>query len=311
MKKDEININADKLINVLLFACALVLFILMGGYLVKAEPTSLEDLETLVNPLDPSDNPLPPQVETPSGICGQSITIKQDASGVICGNFLDYADAERNFYHCQEGVAIMGAAINKLDPSFIPVLSTEVFDTRAGNDCSQSFEIYPDSGICPFHSSWERAEIGHDACTLTNFQYWDYLQFLMKQALEPSFPFVDAGSMRDGSGNFLYKPLGDENASCRGRAVVGGEAALEIPFSASFVDREASRGVNLYDVQGNNVGYGWYKGRSNGNRPFYCLSDSGSRLNELTQGLGLWVEYIITDAPSFGKFVENPTRRED
>lgn len=297
------------LVSWVVFACVLATYAVS-----QPRDVTQDELATLVGSLDPSDNPLPPEVETPSGICLPSITLKQDESGVICGNFLDYLDAERNFYHCQEGVAIMGAAIYQLDNSFIPVLSTEEFAARSqASNVGQPNEIYPSSGILPFHNSWVEAEVGHDACTLTNFQYWDYLQFLMKQAEEVKFPFVDAGKFADGRNGFLYKPLGDENASCRGRATVGGDSALNgfIPFPASFVDRPESRGVNVYDVNANLIGYGWFKGYSNPDRPFYCLSDSGSRLNELSQGLGLWVEFIIRDAPSFGKFVTDPTKRED
>lgn len=177
MKKNHIKIV------VLLMGFALGLVFLSSVVDAQPRPLTPDEIDSLVG--GRGDLTGASDVDHPGrdSICAPSILLDEvliDGSRVpVCGNFLDHADAERNYYHCQEGVAIMGAAINQIDPSFVPVLSTEDFSKRAGNDCSDSFEIYPDSGICPYHDSWKEAEIGHDACTLTNFQYWDYLQYLM------------------------------------------------------------------------------------------------------------------------------------
>lgn len=224
---------------------------------------------------------------------------------IICAQFPSFEEAERNFYHCQEGIAIMGAAINMLKPSFVPVLSTEDFDARAGQDCSSSFEIYPDSGICPFHATHKEAEWGYINCQTTNYQYWDYLQFLIKQPLDvfAKMDCVDAGSIRDGAGNFLWKPLGDPNALCRGRAAV-----LSEPLLADFVPVGLfEKGLFIYDSAGELIGDGFYKGNSNGNRPSYCTDRAGASYDSQP----IYVKFLVKDAPAFCKRVDNPSSRED
>lgn len=274
--------------------------------LVKAQdqgPTSLDDLITLVSPFDPgNDNPLPPPIETPSGICAPSIELDRDSAGMpVCGRFLDHLDAERHFYHCQEGVAIMGAAIVQRDSNFVPVLSTEDFATRAkAENVGDPLEIYPDSGIVAFHTSHREAEIGYLACELTNFQYWTYLESLQAG---PKLSCVDAGPMRDGANNFLWKPLGDPTARCRGRAAVLAEPAL-----ADFVSvQDGQTGIILYDESGEKIGDGFYKGNSNGNRPSYCTDKAGSEYGDGP----IYVEFLVSGAPSFCKTVSNPSARED
>ena len=130
---------------------------------------------------------------------------------IQCGLFDSHEEAERNWYHCAEGVAIMGAAICQLDNKFVPVLSTEDFAKLSGNHCDK--EIYPDSGICYSFPSHKIAEDNYKSCRTTNYQYWDYLQKLRQSAIPAC---QDGGDFFDGAyQGALWKPQADPKALCK------------------------------------------------------------------------------------------------
>ena len=171
-----------------------------------ADPEACEALAEL------SGGAITCEVEQPAGICVPSIFVGYTPQGgTICGYFLDHLDAERHYYHCQEGVAIMGAAIYQLDPSFVPVLSTEDFAARAqASNVGKSLEIYPDSGIVAWHASHREAEMGYRACTLTNFQYWNYLSYLMSKPVASDY--CEAQGLKNlGWGPDIAKPVSESN----------------------------------------------------------------------------------------------------
>lgn len=235
------------------------------------------------NPSEPSNvNPAPPEIVMPD-----------------VPLFSTHQEAERNYYHCEEGVAIMGAAIVQLLPTFIPVLSTEDFVARAGQVCvSPKFEIYPDSGICNAFESQEVTEEKYKACRTTNFQYWDLLVSLQKPVTPPVPPCMDGGDFFDGKfSGALWKPVGDPKASCRNRTVV-----ILPPEYAAITEQE----IEILDVNFKQIDKGIRKVNLEKGRPVWCTSRVGSQYGNQS----LVVRYKVNGVDEC-RTVQDPSKRED
>lgn len=204
-----------------------------------------------------------PPIEYPSGICLPGFPlVNPPTHPEHCSRFTTHEEAERNWYHCAEGVAIMGAAIYQLNNKFVPVLSTEDFARLSGNECEQ--EIYPDSGICYSFSSHLEAEQNYASCRTTNFQYWDYLQ---KLQLEAKGACANPKPLKDGAnkGN-LSKPNADPVAKCKNGWTVLLDSQYQDVTKLTLLDKDKKdRGVAEY--------FGFYQG----NRPRFCFRFPGSK----------------------------------
>lgn len=211
-----------------------------------------------------------PPIEYPAGICLPGFPlVNPPTHPEHCSRFATHEEAERNWYHCAEGVAIMGAAIYQLDNKFIPVLSTEDFAKLSGNECGQ--EIYPNSGICYSFPTHLKAEQDYAACRTTNFQYWDYLQKLQAQTKEVC---LNPKPVKDGAnkGN-LYKPDADPNARCT--FVSGGKKQSGITILLDSKYQDANK-MEILDINGKSTGVSYF-GFYQSSRPRFCAYVDNAR----------------------------------
>ncbi len=251
-------------------------------------------LDLVLDHGNPFDDPnFRNELETPSGICAPGFPIVQPPTHPNhCSKFQTHEQAERNWYHCAEGVAIMGAAIYQLDNNFIPVLSTEDFSKLSGNQCDK--EIYPDSGICYSFPSHLKAEQDYAACQDTNFQYWDYLQFLMKQPVKPACQ--DGGDFFDGAyQGALWKPQADPKAKCKN----GTTMLLPSSYASSVNEGD------ILDVNYNKLNDTEYFGLTGG-RPRFCLRKAGAAFGNAS----LVFRYKVNGVDEC-RVVKNASNRED
>ena len=236
-----------------------------------------------------------PPIEYPPGICLPNFPIVQPPKHPNdCSKFGSHLEAERNYYHCEEGVAIMGAAIYQLDKSFIPVLSTEDFASRSGNFCnSNQFEVYPDSGICNAFPSHLITEQKYADCQTTNFQYWDKLQKLMEA---PVLACQDGGDFFDGAyQGALWKPQADPKARCKNGTTI----LLPSSYAASTNSGE------ILDVNYKKLNDVEYFGLTGG-RPRFCLRKAGAEFGPVS----LVFKYKVNGVDEC-RVVQNASQRED
>lgn len=226
-------------------------------------------------------------------LCSPKIFAGYDSIGAIqCGRFDSHVEAEQHYYHCQEGIAIMGAAIIQLDPKFIPVLSVDDFIARVKPSCS-GFEIYPDSHICNLFSSHREAEANYSACRTTNFQYWDYLQELQASQVPAC---QDGGDFFDGAyQGALWKPQADPKARCKNGTTI----LLPSSYASSVSSGE------ILDVNYNKLNDVEYFGLTGG-RPRFCLRKAGAEFGEVS----LVFRYKVNGVDEC-RIVQNASKRED
>lgn len=234
-----------------------------------------------------------PPIEYPSGICLPGFPIVSPPKHPNdCSKFASHEEAERNWYHAAEGIAIMGAAIYQLDNKFRPVLSTEDFAKLSGNKCNK--EIYPDSGICYQFSSHLEAEQNYSYARTTNYQYWDYLQKLMQEPIKPACQ--DGGDFFDGAyQGALWKPTADPKAKCKNGTTI----LLPSSYASSVNSGE------VLDVNYNKLNSVEYFGLTGG-RPRFCLRKAGAEFGNVS----LVFRYKVNGVDEC-RVVNNASKRED
>ncbi len=272
----------------------LAVLFFFGGALPLSAQEFQTPLDLVLDKGNPFDDPnYRNELETPSGICAPGFPLVQPPKHPNdCSKFADHQEAERNWYHAAEGIAIMGAAIYQLDNKFVPVLSTEDFAKLSGNKCDK--EIYPDSGICYSFKSHLEAEQNYALAQTTNYQYWDYLQFLMKQPVKPACQ--DGGDFFDGAyQGALWKPQADPKALCKN--------GTTILLPSSYVG-QVSATADILDVNYNKVESAKqlpYSGRVR-----YCMYRPGADFGNQS----LIVRYKV-DGVDECRVVNNASKRED
>jgi hypothetical protein len=122
--------------------------------------------------------------------------------------FKDHKDAEGNYFHMLEGLAIMTLEIQKRIPDF-QGFPLSIFLDRQYQDCRNApGQIYsqddnfPYMGVCFIFKDQEDAESNYKFGVTTYYQYWDLLQDLIRSE---SF---DCPLINDGIRvNRLWKPI--------------------------------------------------------------------------------------------------------
>ena len=160
--------------------------------------------------------------------------------------------------------------------------------------CGLGFEIYPDTKICSQFKDHQEAEQHYYHSKLTVFQLSDANQKL--QASCGSTPptaklCVDQGSIKDGSGGFLWKAEADPKARCK-----NGTTILLAKDQASITE------IELLDVNQNMIFKPSYFGKLDDGRPRFCAE---GRPGSSFSG-PLYVKYGQNC-----KTVSNPAVRED
>jgi hypothetical protein len=211
--------------------------------------------------------------------------------------FKDHKDAEGNYFHMLEGLAIMTLEIQKRLPDF-QGFPLSIFLDRQYQDCRQApGQIYsqddnfPYMGVCFIFASQEEAESNYKFGVTTYYQYWDLLQKLLKAETQTSCS--SAGLFRDGAnrGN-LWKPQADPKARCKnGTTVLLGEQYNGI------------NQLDLLDKNCNKVASAEYFGLYNNSRPRFCFVNlPGSKFGN---------DSVYLSFSSELKKVENASNRED
>lgn len=209
--------------------------------------------------------------------------------------FKDHKDAEGNYFHMIEGLAILTIEIQKREPDF-KGRDLKDFIDRQYQDCrftpgqiySQSDE-FPYMGVCFIFASQQEAEGHYSSGLTTYYQYWNKLQALLRAEAQTSCS--SAGLFRDGafSGN-LWKPVADPVARCmNGTTVLLAEKYLGI------------NQLDLLDKSCNKVATAKYLGTV-GNRPRFCFNFPGSKFGN---------DPVYLSFSSELKKVENASNRED
>ena len=254
-----------------LVACALLLTTCINSY-VKAEcnPVSFEGCAG--NTIEGA------QVEHPAGSL-----------------FASHLDAEGNYFHLLEGLAIMTIEIQKRLPDF-QGFPLSIFTDRQYQDCSGKGIIYhqeesnPNIGVCFIFSSQQEAESNYSFGVTTYYQYWNKLQGLLKSEAQTSCD--SAGLFRDGAnkGN-LWKPTADPKARCANGTTV----LLDSKYN----------GINqldLLDKSCNKVASAQYFGLYENKRPRFCFNFAGNKFGN---------DPVYLSFSSELKKVENASNRED
>lgn len=165
---------------------------------------------------------------------------------------------------------------------------------RASLNCIGGFEVYPDSGICSKYPDWITAEQHGYHKDLHIHQL-----SLRNQELEAKCGYgaptakicIDQGSIKDGSGGFLWKAEGDPKARCAN--------GTTILLSKEF---DSITEIELLDVNQNVIFKPSYFGKLSDGRPRFCAF---KRLGSSFTG-PLLVKYGQNC-----KTVTNPSVRED
>lgn len=209
--------------------------------------------------------------------------------------FKDHLDAEGNYYHMLEGLAIMTLEIQKRIPDF-QGFPLSIFLDRQYQDCRGKGQIYSQSdelpymGVCFIFADQADAESNYKFGVTTYYQYWDLLQKLLKSEAQTSCS--SAGLFKDGAhrGN-LWKPQADPNARCKnGTTVLLGE-------QYQGIDQ-----LDLLDKSCNKVASAQYFGLYENKRPRFCFPFPGSKFGN---------ESVYLSFSSELKKVENASNRED
>jgi len=212
--------------------------------------------------------------------------------------FASHFEAEKNYYHCAEGIAIMGAEIVKRVPGFQPSVLGDYVSSRVNQDCTGKIQIYstsqddPRLGVCSIFENQITAEINYRLCQTNNIQYWDYLQQLYAQEEQLNNKCSIAPKLVDGKhrGN-LWKPTADPKARCKNGTTV----LLDAKYS----------GINqleLLDKSCNKVASAEYFGLYQNSRPRFCFKFPGNKFGE---------ESVYLSFSSQILKVENASKRED
>ena len=160
--------------------------------------------------------------------------------------------------------------------------------------CGTGFEIYPDSGICNEFVTHQATEQNYYHAKLSVYQL-----SLRNQELEAKCGYgaptakvcIDQGSIKDGSGGFLWKSEADPKARCK-----GGTTILLAKDQASITE------IELLDVNQNVIFKPSYFGKLDDSRPRFCAE---GRPGSSFSG-PLYVRYEENC-----KTVSNPANRED
>jgi hypothetical protein len=209
--------------------------------------------------------------------------------------FASHLDAEGNYYHMLEGLAIMTLEIQKRQPEF-QGFPLSIFVDRQYQDCTNApGQIYsqeesnPKIGVCFVFANQEEAESNYSFGVTTYYQYWDLLQKLLKAESQTSCS--SAGLFRDGKfKDNLWKPTADPKARCKnGTTVLLGEQYKGI------------NQLDLLDKNCNKVASAQYFGLV-GNRERFCFPFPGSKFGN---------ESVYLSFSSELKKVENASNRED
>jgi hypothetical protein len=174
--------------------------------------------------------------------------------------FSSHLEAEQHWYHCALGIVIWGDLIKQSIPEFQAV---EIRDLIAPvvpfSDCN-GFELYPDSNLCSKFQDQREAEANYQACTLTNFQYWDLLT-IIRNTPKPTPP---SACKRFGRTN-IWKA----RSETRNSSVIVLDSSYCVD-DRSFDDMKPID-IWLEDIFGNKIDAGRYRhcNRHNGNRLHY------------------------------------------
>jgi len=200
--------------------------------------------------------------------------------------FASHLDAEGNYFHCAEGIALWGGLIKQLEPSFEPVLPSDYVNTRINQDCSGKIQIYSTQeddintpfnesiyGVCSIFKDQQEAEKKYLACQLTNYQYWDKLQSLQKAAKGAC---ASPSMLKDGAnrGN-LWKPIADPKARCKnGTTVLLDPKYADVTKLSLLASSQKDKGLSTGEL--GDVGLAEYFGFV-GSRPRFCFRFPGSK----------------------------------
>ena len=220
--------------------------------------------------------------------------------------FDSHLDAEGNYFHMLEGLAIMTIEIQKRLPDF-QGFPLSIFTDRQYQDCSGKGIIYhqeesnPNIGVCFVFANQQEAESNYSFGVTTYYQYWDKLQGLLKSEAQTSCD--SAGLFRDGREKNLYKPDSDIGARCTFEVREGNKIVRKAGVTVLLDERY--NGINQLDVldQSCNKLYSFsYFGLYENKRPRFCLLKEKSVFNS---------ESVYLSFSSELKKVENASNRED
>lgn len=218
--------------------------------------------------------------------------------------FDSHLDAEGNYFHMLEGLAIMTIEIQKRLPDF-QGFPLSIFTDRQYQDCTGKGIIYnqeesnPNIGVCFIFSSRQEAESNYSFGVTTYYQYWNLLQALLRA--EATTSCDSAGLFRDGAnkGN-LWKPVADPNARCNG--------------GTTILLKSEYQGINSLDVLDSSckkVASAEYFGLYENSRPRFCAKFKNEKGEVVSASKKFNGESIFLSFSSELKKVENASNRED
>lgn len=193
--------------------------------------------------------------------------------------FASHFDAEGNYFHCAEGIALWGSMIKQLEPGFEPVLPSDYVASRVNQDCTGKIQIYatdesnPALGVCSLFADQAEAEANYKLCKTTNYQYWDKLQSLQKAAKGAC---ANPSILKDGAnrGN-LWKPIADPKARCKnGTTVLLDSKYADVTKLSLLASSQKDKGLSTGEL--GDVGLAEYFGFV-GSRPRFCFRFPGSK----------------------------------
>ena len=222
--------------------------------------------------------------------------------------FASHLDAEGNYFHCAEGIALWGNLIKQLEPSFEAVLPSDYVASRVNQDCTGKLQIYQTDesnsalGVCSVFADQAEAEIKYSACKVTNFQYWDKLSKLRDAAKGAC---ANPSILKDGAnrGN-LWKPIADPKAKCKnGTTVLLDSKYKDVTRLSLLASSQKDKGLSTGEL--GDVGLAEYFGFV-GSRPRFCFHFPGSKF-------GPNPVYVSFTSNGEGRCLKvgNATNRED
>lgn len=194
--------------------------------------------------------------------------------------FASHFDAEGNYFHCAEGIALWGSMIKQLEPGFEPVLPSDYVASRVNQDCTGKIQIYATDesnlslGVCSLFADQAEAEANYKLCKTTNYQYWDKLQALQKAALGACRN--NPPPLKDGPGKNLSKPDADPTARCKnGWTVLLDSKYKDVKELTMLASSQKDKGLPTGEL--GDVGHAEYFGFYQNSRPRFCFRYPGSR----------------------------------
>jgi hypothetical protein len=188
--------------------------------------------------------------------------------------FSSHLEAEQHWYHCALGIVIWGDLIKQAIPEFQAVEIRDLIAPVVPFQCD-GFELYEQSNLCSKFQDQREAEANYQACTLTNFQYWDLLT-VIRNTPKPTPP---SACKRFGGQN-IWKV----NSETRPTTV------MLLDRSYCFADtsiKQDMRPLNIWleDISGNRISNGSFR---------HCNTANDNRLHyDFPKGSGEAVVQIL------------------